>query len=118
MRGEEMLKLITDADEELKGESLLALDVRSKTSLFDFLVLVSGTSKRHVAALARHLLEKAGEVGIKPLGVEGERDQEWILIDFGEVVVHLMLPEVREFYQLEKLWGADWEEELPTAAAP
>lgn len=110
MRVEEQLDLITSTLKELKGEALTTLDVRGKGSLFDYMVVVSGNSRRHVSALARNLLEKLSEEGIRPLGVEGERDQEWILIDLGEVVVHLMLPETREFYQLEKLWGADFEE--------
>ena len=114
MQVEKVLELITAALEEKKGEELLRLDVRGKTDLMDYMVLVSGTSKRHVAALARNLLDKLEEAGIKPLGVEGEQDQEWILVDVGDVVVHVMLPEKREFYQLEKLWTMDWEEEAST----
>lgn len=114
MRVETLLDLITQALEDLKGEALLKIDVRGKTDLMDYMVLVSGTSKRHVAALARNLLEELEEAGIRPLSIEGERDQEWILVDVGDVVVHVMLPEKREFYQLERLWGMEWEEELPS----
>jgi ribosome-associated protein len=91
---------------DLKANDVVILDVRSLTSLADALVIASGTSTRHVKALAGNVVEKVKEAGIRPLGTEGERDAEWILIDLAGVIVHVMLPATRAFYDLERLWGA------------
>ena len=97
--------LVIDALEDLKGVDIKVLDVTGMTSITDRMVVVSGTSTRHVKSLAEHVVLKAKEAGNPPLGVEGEQAAEWVLIDLGDVVVHVMLPPVRAFYALEKLWS-------------
>ena len=99
------MALVVDALEELKASDIKVLDVRDLTSVTDIMVIASGRSDRQVKALARNVVEKAKHQHHAPLGVEGERDGEWILIDLYEVVVHVMLPRTRDFYQLEKLWS-------------
>tara|TARA_B100000614_G_scaffold185050_2_gene165852 strand:+ start:77566 stop:77907 length:342 start_codon:yes stop_codon:yes gene_type:complete len=99
-----LLDLVLDALEELKAKNIASLDVRAMTSVADDMVIASGTSSRHVKALADNVMEKAKDAGYRPLGTEGERGAEWILVDLGDIIVHLMLPATREFYDLERLW--------------
>ena len=99
---------------DLKANDVLTLDVRPLTSLADVMIIASGTSSRHVKSLAENVVEKAKESGTRPLGTEGERDAEWILIDLAGVIVHVMLPATRAFYDLERLWSAP---ATPVAAA-
>lgn len=89
---------------DLKAKDVVSLDVRAMTSLADVMVIASGTSSRHVKSLADNVVEKVKEAGFRPLGMEGERDAEWILIDLAGVIVHVMLPATRAFYDLERLW--------------
>jgi ribosome-associated protein len=105
METEKLLDLVIDALDERKAIEVRVLDVRALTSITDVMVVASGSSNRHVRALAGHVVEKAKECGVQPLGVEGEAAGEWVLVDLVDVVVHLMLPRVREFYNLEKLWS-------------
>ncbi len=104
MNTEQLQKTVVDALEELKAEEIHVIDVRNSTTITDIMVVASGTSTRHVKSIADNLVmrvkQKQGEV----LGIEGEEAAEWILVDCGDVVVHLMLPAVRDFYALEKLW--------------
>jgi len=103
---EEIKALVINALEELKAVDVAVLDVRGKSSVTDFMVIASGTSNRHVKAMANNVVVEAKKAGIIPLGVEGESTSEWVLVDLVDVVVHIMLPETRDFYQLEKLWEA------------
>ena len=99
-----------DALEELKAVDMVALDVRDRASFTDFMIFASGNSSRHVGAIAEAVIERAKRSPTPPLGVEGADVGEWILVDLGDAIVHIMLPEVRAYYELEKLWG----EELAT----
>ena len=102
---DQLLALVIDALEDLKGVDIKVLDVTDMTSITDRMVVVGGTSTRHVKSLADHVVLKAKQAGNPPLGIEGEQGGEWVLIDLGDVVVHVMLPPVRAFYALEKLWS-------------
>ena len=97
-------KSVIDALEELKGKDVREIDVRGKTSIADLLVIASGTSARHVKSIADEVGKFAKKAGVMPLGVEGETEGEWVLVDLGDVIVHVMLPRIREFYGLERLW--------------
>ena len=99
-----LLKQVHAAVEDLKAKDTVEIDVRGKTSVTDFLVIASGTSTRHVKSIADEVVKFAKKLDVQPLGVEGEREAEWVLVDLGDVVVHVMLPRVREFYALERLW--------------
>ena len=112
MNAEQLRDLVVEALEDLKGTDIRVLDVRGKSSITDIMVIASGTSDRQVRALANNVVVKAKEQGVMPLGQEGEREGEWVLVDLGDVVAHIMLPQIRDFYNLEKLWGED----VPDAA--
>ena len=105
MQSEELLQLARESLEDLKARDLRVLDVRSLTSVADYLIVASGTSDRHVRSMADKLIMAAREAGQAPLGVEGLEAGEWILIDLQDVIVHVMQPRVREFYKLEDLWS-------------
>lgn len=98
---------IRDALEELKAKDVREIDVRGRAGFTDTLFIASGTSSRHVKAIADEVQKQVKDAGLPPIGVEGEREAEWVLVDFGDAVVHVFLPRVREFYALERLWSAD-----------
>ena len=104
-------KLVLAALEDMKAVNVKLLDVRGQTDITDAMILASGTSDRHVRAIAERVIEKARAAGRRPLGVEGTRDNEWVLVDLQDVLLHVMLPRVREFYAIEQLWE-------PAAALP
>lgn len=111
-------KHVIDALEELKAKDIREIDVRGKTSIADLLVIASGTSARHVKSIADEVVKFAKQAGVMPLGVEGEQEAEWVLVDLGDVIVHVMLPRIREFYGLERLWTVgDREQDLGAASA-
>lgn len=99
-----LAELVTAALDDLKAQNVAVLDVRELTDVTDTIVIASGTSDRHVKSLAGRVLERAKAAGFRPLGTEGEREGEWVLVDLQDVIVHVMLPRVREYYSLEKLW--------------
>jgi ribosome silencing factor RsfS/YbeB/iojap len=96
--------VVVDALADMKALEVKVLDVRGLTDIADFMVIASGTSDRHVRSVAQRVVEKTKEAGFRPHGVEGQQDSDWVLIDLSEMIVHVMLPRVREFYGLEKLW--------------
>jgi len=105
MNSEKLRDLIVAALEDGKAKDIVKLDVRDMTTMTDYMVVASGTSNRHVRALANAVADKAREAGHRPLGMEGEEGSEWVLLDLQDALVHVMLPRVREFYNLEKLWS-------------
>ncbi len=96
--------VVIKAIEDLKARETREIDVRGKTSVTDLIVITSGTSTRHVKSIADEVVRAAKKAGLPPIGVEGEREAEWVLVDLGDIVVHVMLPRTREFYGLERLW--------------
>jgi ribosome-associated protein len=105
MQTEAMRDEIVVALADAKGQDVRVLDVRGVTDFTDYMILASGTSSRHVQTLADKVRTHMRERGMRPVGSEGEAVGDWVLIDYGDVVVHLMRPQVRDFYNLEKLWG-------------
>ena len=105
MNSEQLSKLVVAALGDVKGLDSVRLDVRDMTSVTDYMILASGTSKRHVQALVDNVARKARAAGRRPAGVEGEDGGEWVLLDLEDALVHVMLPKVRAFYNLEKLWS-------------
>jgi ribosome-associated protein len=105
MQSQELKNRVCQAIEDAKGIDIKTMDVRTQSDITDFMIVASGTSSRHVASVADRVTEIMGELGQKALGVEGKSDGDWVLLDFGDVVVHIMRPETRDFYNLEKLWG-------------
>jgi ribosome-associated protein len=96
--------VLLDALDDMKALEVKVLDVRGLTDIADYMVIASGTSDRHVRSVAQRVVEKTKEAGFRPHGVEGLGDGDWVLVDLHEYIVHVMLPRVREFYGLEKLW--------------
>ena len=105
MQSKRLCRLAVDALEDLKAVDIVQIDVRDLTDITDYMIIASGRSARQVAALAENVVTKAKQKRQPPMGVEGLREGEWVLVDLCDVVVHVMQPHVREFYQLEKLWG-------------
>ena len=98
------LKTVLDSLEDSKAENIVSIDIQGKSSLGDYMVVASGRSNRHVAAAADHLITALKEAGLGTARVEGLPSADWVLIDAGDVIVHIFRPEVREFYNIEKLW--------------
>ena len=90
--------------DELKAHDIREIDVQGRTSIADLLIIASGTSSRHVKSIADEVVKFAKRAGMLPLGVEGQAEAEWVLVDLGDIIVHVMLPRIREFYGLERLW--------------
>jgi ribosome-associated protein len=105
MNSEQLTELVVAALDDVKAQDIVKLDVRDMTTVTDYMVVASGTSNRHVQALVENVARKASEAGHKPIGIEGETGGEWVLLDLQDTLVHVMLPKVREFYNLEKLWS-------------
>jgi ribosome-associated protein len=114
---EQLRDLVTSALEDFKAKDIQQIDVSGQNPLTDMFVIASGNSTRHIKSMAENLIMKAKAAGCPPLGVEGNRDAEWVLVDLNDVIVHLMLPQTRAFYNLEKLWEAS-SERRSNAAQP
>jgi ribosome-associated protein len=107
MHAEELRQVAEQALEEIKAHDVIVLDTRKITSLFDCMIVASADSARQTKALARNIAEKVKQAGGSVLGVEGEGTGEWVLVDLGDVVVHIMQPAIRDYYNLEQLWGGE-----------
>ncbi|MCK5716084.1 MAG: ribosome silencing factor [Thiomargarita sp.] len=105
METQQILNLATNALEDKKAQNITILDVRKCSSITDFMIVATGRTARQVSALSQHVIAEMKSNGERPLGDEGIKQGEWALVDIGDVIVHIMQPETREFYQLEKLWG-------------
>jgi ribosome-associated protein len=105
MQLENLEKVVIDALEDMKARDVQVIDVRDKTSITDVMIIACGTSTTHVKSIAETVAFKAKQAGVQPMGSEGMSDGEWALVDLTDVVVHVMLPKVRDYYNLERLWG-------------
>jgi ribosome-associated protein len=111
-------EVVTTALDDMKAANVKVMDVRGLTDIADTMIIASGTSDRHVRSIADRVVEKAKAAGFRPYGVEGQRDGEWVLVDLNDIVLHVMLPRVREFYGLERLWDAGESAVPAVAGAP
>jgi ribosome-associated protein len=111
----ELKQLAIEALADLKANDIRCLDVRNQTDIADYMIVASGTSSRHVSALVNNVIVEAKKAGVMPNGVEGHQTGEWVLVDLVDVVVHVMVPQAREFYDLERLWSLEQtpEENIP-----
>jgi ribosome-associated protein len=107
----DLLRIVEKSLDDDKAEDIVAIDLKGKSSIADYMVIATGRSSRQLAAMAEHLYEKLKAKGLAQVGVEGERQGDWVLIDGGDVIIHLFRPEIRSLYNLEKMWGM----ELPEA---
>jgi ribosome-associated protein len=116
---ENVSRLAIDALDDLKGQDIVTLDVTGLSDVMDDLIVVTGTSNRHVKSLAGNVVDELKKKGILPIGVEGMDSSDWVLVDYGTAVVHVMLPQTRQFYDLEKLWSplerGDIDGSMPTS---
>ena len=112
-----LLRVIEKSLDDDKAEDLVTIDLKGKSSIADFMVIATGRSARQLGAMAEHLRERLGRAGVSPVGLEGTRQGDWVLIDGGDVVVHLFRPEIRGLYNLEKMWGVALERTEPVAVS-
>ncbi|MBB1268917.1 ribosome silencing factor [Shewanella sp. SR44-3] len=105
MQSTELKAFVVDKIDDLKAKDVVVLDVTNQSNITDYMVICTGTSKTHVRAIAENLVVEAKAAGIPPLGVEGRDSSEWVLVDLGDVILHVMQESNREYYQLEKLWS-------------
>ncbi len=106
--GKELLDIIFKSVDDSKAENIVTIDLKEKTDIADYMLVASGGSNRHVASIAENLREKLKTHGFKDIQMEGLEQADWVLLDAGDVIVHIFRPEVREFYKIEKMW-----EEIP-----
>lgn len=109
MQTEALLKLVENVLDERKAQDMTVLDVRNKTSFTDYMIVTTGTSSRHIKALCDYVEIAVKEQGVYPLGMEGDMTSDWVLLDLGDVIVHAMTQQAREYYQIEKLWAVGGE---------
>ena len=116
MQSNELAQLVEEALGDLKAVDIVALNVAGFTSITDYMIIASGTSNRHVRSIADNVMETVKAAGEAVLGAEGREHGEWVLVDLGDVVVHIMQPQVRDFYKLENLWSMDGKSRQPVDA--
>ncbi len=105
MQGKALQDFVIDKIDDIKGQDIVALDVQGKSSITDCMIICTGTSTRHVVSIADHVIQESRAAGLKPFGVDGKAAADWVVVDLGEVIVHVMQEESRQLYELEKLWG-------------
>ena len=105
MQGKALQDFVIDKIDDLKGQEIVAIDVCGKSSITDCMIICTGTSNRHVMSIADHVVQASRAAGLMPLGVEGQNGAEWVVVDLGDVIVHVMQEESRRLYELEQLWG-------------
>lgn len=105
LQGKALQDFVIDKIDDLKGQDIITLDVQGKSSITDCMIICTGTSSRHVMSIADHVVQESRAAGMLPLGVEGESVADWIVVDLGDVIVHVMQEESRRLYELEKLWS-------------
>lgn len=105
MHYQELRDFLADKADDMKAEDIVTLDVTQKSTLTDYMIICTGTSKRHVSSIAQHVAMEAKKQGIPPLGIEGENEGEWVVLDMGSSMVHVLQEDQRALYQLEKLWS-------------
>ncbi len=110
MQTEQLIEKVKTILDDMKARDLVLLDVKGKSSVTDYMMVATGTSRRHVLSMADEVLQKVKELGIKPMGSEGQEGGDWVLVDLGDIVVHVMMPDARSFYDLERLWRPSTEE--------
>jgi ribosome silencing factor RsfS/YbeB/iojap len=115
-RASPLQEVVTAALDDMKAVNVKVLDVRGLTDIADTMIIASGNSDRHVKSIADRVIDEAKKSGFRPLGKEGERDGEWVLVDLQDIILHVMLPRVREFYGLERLWDNGGSEAAPAPA--
>lgn len=107
MNSEEMLQFSLDRLDDLKAKNVVVIDMEGRSSMTDYMVVCEGTSRQHIRSIAEHLKTEAKHSGLKVFGCEGQQQADWVLVDLGDIVVHIMLAETRSYYELEKLWAVD-----------
>lgn len=105
MQGQALQDFVIDKIDDLKGQDIVALNVRGKSSITDCMIICTGTSSRHVSSIADHVVQASRDAGMIPLGVESQQSADWVVVDLGDVMVHVMQEESRHLYELEKLWS-------------
>lgn len=105
MQGKALQEFVIDKIDDLKGQDIVALDVQGKSSITDCMIICTGTSTRHVSSIADHVVQASRAAGLIPLGVDGKNAADWVVVDLGDVIVHVMQEESRQLYELEKLWS-------------
>lgn len=117
MQTEEIKKLVINALENMKAKDITVIDVKGRSSVTDYMILATGTSKKHAQAVCDNASTDAKAQGLKPLGAEGRDSSDWMLLDLGDVIVHVMTEQARHFYDLERLWGEQSEEKSTDLSA-
>jgi ribosome-associated protein len=115
---DDLQNIVINALEDIKGQNILVFNAQPLTSMFDRVIVVSGTSNRQTRAMAKNLHDQVKQVGGQVYGAEGEETGEWVLVDLGDIIVHVMQPAIRDYYRLEEIWGKypiDWQAERKAA---